>query len=395
MSSSNLVRIAFIEESTYGVTPAAGNFETARFTSETLSGSPDTVESKQLRSDRMSSGQIVTGLQVQGAMNFELAKESQLELFMASAMYSSWTTKTLVTVDLSYNSATGELTRASGSWITDGIVKGDFLTFTGFTNAVNNTQAIVVSVDSATVIKIAAPGLVTEAGTGTTFKRADKIGIGTTKKSFSLEKKFTDLTDKAIIYKGAIVSSMDLNVAYGDIINGVFGLMANGHVIADTAGEHITNARTINAPATTSSLNGSIDMPFFASDVLTGTLEISGFPVKSVGLKLDNGLNAQTVIGTAAPIDYTPGTAKVDVSMEAYLNDATFGILPKKLTQDPFAIGFMVKNAGGAYGFFLPQVQVTFDDPATGGQNQDIMTSMSGMAKVGATGESALTVYRF
>ena len=55
----------------------------------------------------------------------------------------------------------------------------------------------------------------------------------------------------------------------------------------------------------------------------------------------------------------------------------------------------MVKNAGGAYGFYLPQVQVTFDDPATGGQNQDIMTSMSGMAKVGATGESALTIYRF
>ena len=105
MSSSNLVRIAFIEESTYGVTPAAGNFETARFTSETLSGSPDTVESKQLRSDRMSSGQIVTGLQVQGAMNFELAKESQLELFMASAMYSSWTTKTLVTVDLCFGTA--------------------------------------------------------------------------------------------------------------------------------------------------------------------------------------------------------------------------------------------------------------------------------------------------
>lgn len=66
MSSSNLVRVAFIEEVAYGVTPGAGNFETARFTSENLSGTPDTVESQQIRTDRMSSGQVVTGLQVAG-----------------------------------------------------------------------------------------------------------------------------------------------------------------------------------------------------------------------------------------------------------------------------------------------------------------------------------------
>jgi len=42
----------------------------------------------------------------------------------------------------------------------------------------------------------------------------------------------------------------------------------------------------------------------------------------------------------------------------------------------------------------MPAVQVSFDDPASGGQNQDVLISMTGTAKVGDAGESALTIYK-
>lgn len=393
-SSSNLVRVAFIEEVTYGETPVAGNFETARFTSEALSGSPQTVESKQIRIDRMSSGQVVTGLQVQGNMAYELAKETQLEKFMESAMYNAFTTLALVTVDLSYNSATRELTRASGNWTSAGIVKGDILTLTGFVATANNTQVMVTSVDSATVIKISVPtGFVTEVGTGTTYKRLDKLTIGTTKKSFSMEKAFTDLTDKAIVYKGMIVGSMDLNVNFGELITGSLGFFGNDNEAVSLAADFITDGRTINAPATTQTLNGSIDMPLLASGAI-GVFGPSDFAIKSVSLKLDNNLSAQNVIGKVAPRDYTPGTAKIDVDLSAYLDDSSWAIMPKKLSQDPFELGFIVKNSGGIYGFYIPALQVSFDDPMSAGQNQDVMFSMKGMARVGLNGESALTIFK-
>jgi hypothetical protein len=54
----------------------------------------------------------------------------------------------------------------------------------------------------------------------------------------------------------------------------------------------------------------------------------------------------------------------------------------------------MLKNSGGWYGFYLPQVQVSFEDPTSNGQNQDVMLDMTGTAKVGASGESALVIYR-
>lgn len=393
-SSSNLVRVAFIEESVYGETPASGNFETARFTSEALSGSPQTVESKQIRIDRMSSGQVVTGLQVQGNMAYELAKETQLEKFMESAMYSAFTTLALVTVDLSYNSATRELTRASGNWTTAGIVKGDILTLAGFAAAANNTQVMVTSVDSATVIKISTPvGFVTEVGTGTTYKRLDKLTIGVTKKSFSMEKAFTDLTEKAILYKGMIVGSMDLNVNFGELISGTMGFFGNYNEAVSAAADFITDGRTINAPATTQTLNGSIDMPLLASGAI-GVFGPSDFAIKNVSLKLDNNLSAQNVIGKVAPRDYTPGTAKIDIDMTAYLDDASWAIMPKKLTQDPFELGFMVKNSGGIYGFYIPALQVSFDDPSSAGQNQDVMFNMKGSAKVAVDGSSALVIYK-
>jgi hypothetical protein len=394
VASSNLVKVAVIKETVYGETPVAGNFDTARFTSEALSGSPNTVESKQIRSDRMSSGQIVTGLEVKGAMSFELAKENVLDSFMESALYNTFQSQALVTVDLSYNSATRELTRASGNWSTAGIVKGDIITLAGFVNTANNTQVMVTEIVSATVIKVSGPvGIVTEVGTGTTYKRLDKLSIGIAKQSFSMEKIFTDLTTKAINYKGMVAGTMDLNVNFGELITGNFGFFGNATDVADTAPEFITNGRTLNSPATTQTLNGSIDMPFLSSAAI-GTFGPSDFSIKSLGLKLDNNLSAQNVIGRIAPRDYTTGTCKIDIDISAYLDDSSWAVMPKKLTQESFELGFMVKNSGGAYGFYMPALQVSFDDPTSAGQNQDVMLPMKGMAKVGPNGESALIIYR-
>lgn len=394
MSSSNLVQIASIEETTYGETPGAGNFDTVRFISEALSGSPDTVESQQIRTDRLSSGQIVVGLNVGGALNFELAKEDVIDKYIASAMYNDWDVVAQVVVDLTYSSVAKTLVRASGDWSADGIVVGDVLTLSGFVATVNNTQVMVTSVDSATQIKIAGPvGLTTEAGSGTAFKRADKLTIGTTRKSFTIEKKFLDLTDKGIVYKGAIVNEMAVNVAYGEISNGSFTFQANGYDPVDLAADFATFGRTLNAAATTDSMNGSTDMPFVIDDS-SGTLTNSTIAIRSASITINNNLLAQTSIGNIAPTDFSPGTAQVSVELSVYSGDDPWDIFQSKLTQAAFALGFLVKNAGGYYGFFMPAVQAAAEDPASGGQNQDIILDLTATAKVGSNGESSLYVFR-
>ena len=393
MSSSNLTRITFIEEAAFGETPATGNFSTARFISESLSGSPETTESAQIRTDRLSSGQIVTSLSVGGSINFELAKESAIDSFLASAMLNTWDTSLAVNADLSIDATARTLTRVAGDWAVD-VAVGDIITLSGFTNATNNTQVMVSKITSALIISFLGPtNLVTEVDTGNTFKVADKLTIGTEKVSFSMEKAFLDLTTKAAIYRGMNVSEMSLNIAYGEIVNGSFTFQGNGYETADIAGEFITNTRTIDAVATTQSMNGSIDMPFLGTSS-TGDFEEVTTCIQNVTIGLNNNLTTQTCIGRVAPKNMTPGTAAVTVSLSSYLADENWDLLSAKLLQTPFELGFMIKNSGGSYGFYLPAVQVSMSDPASGGQNQDIMMEMDGTASVGSGGRSSLTIFR-
>ena len=371
----------------------SGEFKTARFISETLSGTPETTESQQIRTDRMSSGQVVTGLTVGGGHSFELAKEEAIEDFMESAMFNAWGTMALVTRNMTINATAKTITAVTGSFIADGLVVGDFITLANFTGPTNNTQVMVTDV-TALVLEYAGPeGMVNGTGVGTTYKRADKLTIGATKKSLSIEKAFTDLTNKAINYRGMIAAQMSLSVQYGSLISGSFEMSGNDYQAVDLAADFMTYQSYISDPATTNTLNGSVDMPFLATDV-TGVYETGAFCIQSLELNLSNNLTTQTCIGEAAPVDYNPGTAAIEVSLSSYLKDANWDMLARKLSQDSFAVGFQVKNSGGWYGFYMPAIQVSFEDPASGGQNQDISMDMSGTAKVGSGGESAITIYR-
>lgn len=392
MSSSNLVRVAFVPESVYGQTPTGQNYNQARFTSDSLSGSPETTESQQIRVDRLSSGQIATGLTVGGDINFELAKESSVDEILESVMFSSWVDSAAVNVDLTIDDTAKTLTRASGDF-TGEVVVGDLITLAGFSDSRNNVQVLVAEVVSATVVRyVGTKTMQDEVGSSTSFEVADKISIGTTKKSFTMEKAFLDLTEKAINYRGMIASAMSLNIAYGEIVTGVFSFQGNDYQPVGAAVDFATNGETINPAATTNSMNGSIDMPFLALE--DTELDETTFCIQSVEMNLNNNLTAQTCIGKSAPDNYSEGTAQIEISLTAYLANENWQLLAKKLSQESFALGFQIKNGDGYYGFYMPAVQVSFDDPASAGINTDVLISMTGTAKVGSNGESSLTIYR-
>ena len=394
MSSSNRVRIAVIPETVYGETPVAGNFQEARYTSESLSGTPATTESQTIRSDRQASGQIVTGLEVGGDLSIEMAKEPMVDSFLESAMLSTWTTLAPIAVTVDIVAATKKLVRSAGNFVADGLVKGDFVTITGAAEAENNVLAAVKSVTALEVELITQFPMEDETAIAITVTRADKIVVGTTQKSFSMEKSFLDLTTKAINYRGMVVDSLSIEASYGSTMTGTFTFMGNDYKAVSEAADAMTNGRTITAPATSPFLNGSIDMPIIAASASTGALAADDLCIQNLSIELNNNYAALTCIGRAAPEGYDEGTARVGISMSTYLKDESWAFLPKKLTQEPFELLFAVKNQGGGYGFYLPAIQVSSDDPAAGGLDQQISLELEGQAKVGPLGESELTIYK-
>lgn len=396
MSGSNLVRLAVIEEETLGVTPSVGDFYTARFTSENLNGSANTTESQEIRSDRMSGGQIVTGLEVQGDISFELAPDDLFEKFLESAMMNDWVTSPAIEVDLSLDISEKTLTRDVGDWNND-VVVGDFITLDGFTVEGNNTVVQVLAINSDTEISITIrSGMSSESVADATFKVADKITIGSMKKSFTIEKSFKDLDSKGFVYRGMLVNNMNLNLAWGEVVTGSFEFLGTEREALDNAVDFPTNGRTVVGPSATEQFNGSIDMPFIVSDAV-GTLGELNFCLQSVGISLSNNLTAENCVGRVSAKDFSIGSAGVEVNFSTYLADTNWAFMAKKLTQEPFAIGFLIakpnkKDEG--YGFYLPAVQASFDDPSAGGLNQQVSLDASGVAKAGPNGEMSLTIYR-
>ena len=393
MSSSNEVQITYIEETVYGETPAAGNFKQARFTSDGLNASPETSESAQIRTDRLSSGQVLTGLTIGGDLPIEFAKAQDVDDFFEGAMMNSWASTSAVVVDLTIDTVAETITRASGDFNVD-VKVGDVITIVGMVNTVNNVEVMVTEISSSLVIKYVGPKtMVDEVGSGNSFQKGDEVEIGTTKKSFSIEKKFNDLTDKGIIYKGNYVDGFNFNASYGEIANGSFSFVGAEYLTAGQASELITDGRTIDAAPTSTSFNGSIDMAFLATSAGASFSGVD-FCIQSIDLTLANNSTAQNCVGKIGADNYSLGTANVNVTLSAYLSDQAWQFMEKKLTQEAFSLGFIVKNTGGYYAFYIPALQVAFDDPSSGGQNTDIVLDMSGVGKVGSAGEKSLYVYK-
>lgn len=89
MSESNQVKLRYIPEVTYDTTPVDGVWETIRYTSETLSATPTTTTSAEVRADRMTSDMPKVGMEVGGDISFQFSALS-FEDFIESAMCSTW-----------------------------------------------------------------------------------------------------------------------------------------------------------------------------------------------------------------------------------------------------------------------------------------------------------------
>ena len=388
MSSSNLVKISSIEETVYGVTPATGDFKTVRYTSESLSGTPQTAESAEIQSDRTSGGQVQVGLDVGGDINAELSSDAALNDFIRGAMMQkNWSLGGIISNDVVVDPIGKTFTYPTDSVLVPAV--GDLFIVSDATEEKNNGPMYVTAVDSTTtpgttVLTVAKEMIASETGP-MTLTRSDRLSVGTDTVSFSIEKDFTDLTDKAIAYRGMLVNQMNLSMTYGSIVESSFMFMGNGY---DTPTPKMTSGRTIAPAGTTQPYNASSDIGLVIVES-----EVADFCIQSLQISLSNGLTPQTCMGTLAPRQYSLGMAAITVSGSAYLSDENWGMMAKKLSQTPVSIAFSVQNDDGGMAFVIHGAQLSFPDPSSGGMDQQVSIEFSGAAKAVESGY--FDIYKF
>lgn len=398
MSSSNLVEVTYVKEPSYGETPTPGaavTLKTARFNTEDLSGTPTTTESEELRTDRMSGGQVVTGLEVGGPINFELSPDEFYDDFFEMGMMTDWVAATAaVAGSFTLDGVDPQKGVISGLGVTAGIVAGDVVVLVD-TGTKHVFQAITIT-DSDNMAVACKKNQANVSGDVT---RPTYLDIGTQTDSATVGKAYKDVVttpgtnEKSQTYGGSLVSQFSLSANYGQIVTGSFTLSGNSYV-QEASGSYaqqvIAAGGSVTPAGTSQKLNASIDVPVVTTEGLA-----TEFCIETFNINFDNGLVPQNCIGTPAPRRYELGTANITVDASIYLGEQSYdAFMPAKLSQNPISMLFTMLNDDGGYAFALAAVQLSFPDPGASGRNQPVMIEASGLAKVGDNGESALRIYK-
>ena len=144
---------------------------------------------------------------------------------------------------------------------------------------------------------------------------ADVLVPGTTRRSFSILRHFTELAGAAYPFHrfvGCEFNTFSLTVAPDAIVKGTFGVMGKNWIIEQTA-----PVGTTYAADTPSSLK-----PF---DSFTGTVEIDGVPVATVTeitMTLENGMEPRFVVGSDTTRQPKIGKTRVTGSLTLYFEDS-------------------------------------------------------------------------
>lgn len=94
-TSADLVQVAIVPEVTYGTTPANPVFQKVRITGEGIAFAPTTTKSGEMNPFRQVTDSILTGGQVSGDLDFELAHELWFEELLEGALCNDWNSDTL------------------------------------------------------------------------------------------------------------------------------------------------------------------------------------------------------------------------------------------------------------------------------------------------------------
>ena len=373
MADSNKVVIGFGEESTWGTAATALN--QLPIVSGSMTESPSTVRSQQLRTDAQYAGTKRTGIEASAQFEVELQGDN-LDTLLRAALRngttggSDWST---VSFEDNFDSSigwTGTDTLTTTSAITD-IAIGQWIYVTGFTPADANGwfQVAGTNTNNKTISVVAGTGPSNTAtpSSGKLGVKGSQIRNGSDLTSFTIQAEYSDLTNEYRLMTGARVTSFGINVSAQSIMTGSIGF----------GGKRVTRETT--GISTTAAINNDVigEVDGFDGFWIDGA-EVTNYELTSISLNIATAGRAVRGLGELENKAMQLGPLEVTGSMEMYLDATTYSTwLPKLAGFTSFSLGFAINDgAGHRYFFFLPECKLTSEAGSVPGIDQDVMMSM-------------------
>lgn len=313
---------AYKKETTWGTVAGNTGGKLLRRVTTNFNLTKDTFESAEIRTDYQIADMRHGVRKAEGSLNGELSAGSYAD-FMQALVARDFTVVTPI-ASLSVTIATSgtlyTVTRASGSWITDGVQVGQVLRLTGAgLNAANVAKNILVASMTATVLTVAVPnGLALVAEGPIASVTATVVGkvtyvpqTGHTDQSFTFEEWYSDIAQSEV-YTGVKVGTMAVQ------------LPATGLSTVDLTfmGKDLTQTGTSQyfTTPTAQSTTG-----IFAA--VNGLVLVAGQPIAlitSADFSTERAMENAVAVGSNSSADIFTGRIKVTGNLSVYFQDAAF-----------------------------------------------------------------------
>jgi hypothetical protein len=283
---------------------------------------------------------------------------------------------------------THTITRASGSFLTDGIKIGDVVRITAgtYVNAVNRDNNCFVYGVSATVLNVLtlnnsvliAEGPIAASTLTVIGKKALVPLIAHTDTLFTLEEWNPDLT-KSELFPDIRVGKIDI------------GMPASGNCSIKIAGQGL-GVRTLGTAQVLTTPTAATVVPVLTS--VRGILAVNGSEILTVtglSFSIDGGLSAEgPIVGSNYPPDMSRGRIKVSGQFTALFDSTTLSTLyqAETLTSIVAIMAADTTNASDFVAFSMSAVKLTGDAPDDG--EKAIIRTYPFTAQINAAGGAAL-----
>ncbi len=316
------------EGANYGVIPPAALAQAMRRVSSSLSLTKDTYQSGEIRPD-FQVADFRHGLRkVGGSISGELSAKTYAD-FIAAALKKDFAAGAIVTgASITVGGVAGAwtITRAAGSWLTDGVKIGDVVRATaGSFNAANLNKNIQVTGMTATVLtgvvlngsSLVPEGPIASATVAVVGKKTMIPQSGHTDKSFSIEHWHPDVPASEV-FSGCKVSKITFTLPATGMAT-VAVEFAGRDVKGDTA-QYFTNPTPVTVTGTMAAVNGVVKVGNASGGTITSaSIEIACAQSTEPGI----GSNVADQVATGRVIVTGQITAKFDSTAlrDAFYNE--------------------------------------------------------------------------
>lgn len=364
-ASGTFKQLTYKAEATYGVKPAAASAQLLRRVTSNLDLKKDTYQSNEIRPDFQVADFRHGIRRAMGTVSGELSAKTYAD-FIAAALKKDFTaTAAIAGASITIGGVAGAwtITRAAGSFLTDGVKIGDVVRLTaGSFNVANSNKNILVTGVTALVLTglvLNASTLVTEGPIATSTvtvigKKSLVPQTGHTDKSFSLEHWYPDVPASEV-FTGCKPSKIS------------FGLPASGMATCsiDFAGKDAegTGAQYFTSPTalTTTGIMAAVN----------GVLRVAGATVANVtGLTIDISAaqSGEPAVGSNTVSAQAAGRVLVSGQFTAVFDSVAMRDAFYNETEISLLAVFTADNSATAdfIGFNIPRIKVSAADKDDG-----------------------------